>query len=584
MSDNHGNNSERDENGTPVTRRRFLEMVGAAGGAAAVYESMVALGMLVVPTAYAGPPDVSGAPGKGKSAIVLGAGIGGLTAALRLQQAGYAVTVYEASDRLGGRNFTISTQGTDHRDVIRQQGKPDQRCRFDGSAESQYFEAGCGRIPYHHVALLELCNQLGVALQPYVMETRANRFQSDRAFDRHAVANRQVANDARGYIAELLAKAIDRRCLDDALSEADRKALLSLLTTFGNLGKDPKQPYAYRGSSRSGFAVDPGITSPGRETPPLGLDQLLRSEFWKHRVYQAEDYLWQATLFHPVGGMRRIVDALAQRVGAGAIKTGTPVAGIAQGRDGRVTVTFAEGKPVTADYCVSTIPLPILAPLLDASFDPAYRAAVGAVEFAKTCKVGWQAKERFWERLRAPDGTNGPQIFGGISWIDHPITQVWYPSADYFAPGPAVLTGAYNYDSASAPIATEFGKLSLEQRLELALQGGERLHPEFREYVPTATGLSIAWQDVPFIGGGWAEWKHDDARHKDAYRRLLLRERNFIVCGDQVSYLPGWMEGAVLSAYHVVEQITGRAKLRALDALPADLGAPNSAQVTGAAQ
>jgi monoamine oxidase len=309
---------------------------------------------------------------------------------------------------------------------------------------------------------------------------------------------------------------------------------------------------------------------------------LLTSEFWKHRVYQPEDYLWQTTLFHPVGGMRRIVDALAQRVGTDAIRTSMPATKIAQERDGRITVTFRDGKPASADYCVSTIPLPILNGLLDDSFRPDYRAAVGVVEFAKTCKVGWQARTRFWERLRNSDGSNGPQIFGGISWINHPITQVWYPSADYFAPGPAVLTGAYNYDSSTTPVATEFGKLSLGERLEVALRGGERLHPDFREHVPVDKGLSIAWQEVPFIGGGWAEWTHDDERHKSAYKRLLLRERNFIVCGDQVSYLPGWMEGAVLSAYHVVEQLTGRAKLRTLEALPADLAAPDSASITGA--
>ncbi|MDH6680087.1 monoamine oxidase [Rhodococcus sp. LBL1] len=37
---------------------------------------------------------------------VVGAGFAGLTAALRLKQAGRSVTVLEARDRLGGRTFT----------------------------------------------------------------------------------------------------------------------------------------------------------------------------------------------------------------------------------------------------------------------------------------------------------------------------------------------------------------------------------------------------------------------------------------------------------------------------------------------
>ncbi|MDX2065031.1 MAG: NAD(P)/FAD-dependent oxidoreductase [Fimbriimonadaceae bacterium] len=43
---------------------------------------------------------------------VLGAGLAGLTAALRLGQAGFPVTVFEARDRLGGRTHTVRADGT----------------------------------------------------------------------------------------------------------------------------------------------------------------------------------------------------------------------------------------------------------------------------------------------------------------------------------------------------------------------------------------------------------------------------------------------------------------------------------------
>jgi monoamine oxidase len=564
----------------PTTRRKFLEMVGIAGGAAAVYETMVAMGLLAVPEAYAGPPDLSGNPGEGKRVIVLGAGVAGLAAAWRLKQLGYSVAVFEALDRYGGRNFTVSTNPKERRNVIYQEGLPEQTCKFVGDPEKQYFEAGCGRIPYHHVALLELCQQLGVALEPYIMETRANRFQTDAAFEKQAVVNRRVANDTRGYIAELLAKAINSKCLDDQLSPGDREKLLSLLSTFGDISAKSDPPYKYKGSTRSGYIRDPGVVDPGVQPPTLKLDALLNSEFWKHRFYQPEDYLWQATLFHPVGGMRRIVDALVREVGEANIRRGMPAVRITNGNDG-ITVGFRDGSNIKGDYCVSTIPLPHLGKLLaKETFEPDFLKAVGAVEFAPTCKVGWQASSRFWEVLKGADGSNGPQIFGGISWIDHPITQMWYPSSDYFAKGPAILTGAYNYDAPAKPVATDFGKLPLDRRLEVGLQGGERLHPEFRNFVPVATGLSIAWQTVPYIGGGWAEWKRDDAQHIAAYKRLLRADKRFVVSGDQVSYLPGWQEGAVLSAYHVVGLITGRGKLAAPAAEPTT--APDSAAVTGA--
>src|SRR6185295_9790050 len=41
------------------------------------------------------------------------------------------------------------------------------------------------------------------------------------------------------------------------------------------------------------------------------------------------------------------------------------------------------------------------------------------------------------------------------------------------------------------------------------------------------------------------------------YQRLLLPEGQVYVAGDQVSYLSGWQEGAVLSAHHAINGIAG---------------------------
>src|SRR5260370_7255589 len=63
-----------------VTRRRFLEQVGLAGGSAALYETMTALGLINLPEAWAGPPELPPGSGAGKSVVILGAGIGRRTA------------------------------------------------------------------------------------------------------------------------------------------------------------------------------------------------------------------------------------------------------------------------------------------------------------------------------------------------------------------------------------------------------------------------------------------------------------------------------------------------------------------------
>ena len=538
------------DQGGKWTRRKFLHMVGMAGGSAAVYETMVALGMLRTPLAYAGPPKLPAGSGAGKSVVILGAGVGGLTAGYELQKAGYDIWILEAAKRTGGRSHTVR-QG----DTIEQIGRPDQVCRFD---EGLYLNAGPGRIPYHHQAVLSYCRELNVALQIYVMETRANLFQTPDAFDRKPVKNRQVANDTRGYISELLAKAIQKKCLDEYLSEDDKAKLLDLLTVFGVV--DPKNGYKYEGSSRSGYVVEPGVENPGEIVDPLPLQSLLKSDFWLHRFYQPEEYEWQTTLFQPVGGMDMFARALAKQV-EGRIAKNAEVLQVYNGDDGvrvvyrdRVTGQQSEKK---ADYCISNIPLPLARKVIDnGTFSDKLKDAAKLATFANTCKVGWQANERFWE---APDTQN--QIYGGISWINHPITQMWYPSADFFTQK-GVLTGTYNYDSKTKKTAKEFGELSFEDRLRVAREGAERLHPDFAKYVPMELGLSIAWQMVPFQEGGWSDWDWTQEDQQKAYDTLLEPDKRFYVVGDQVSYLPGWQEGAVLSAHHVIDQIaTGKKKL-----------------------
>jgi monoamine oxidase len=580
------------------TRRQFLERVGLAGGAAAVYETMTALGLINLPHAWAGPPRLPREVGAGKTVLILGAGIGGLTAAYELTRAGYRCEILEAQNRAGGRSLT-ARQGTVIHEQSREHGATRQLCQFDPGL---YLNMGPGRLPYHHRRVLHYCRELGVPLEVYVMETTANLFQTDQAWNGQAMVNRRIANDTRGYIAELLAKAVRKSALDDELDEGDRDRLLCLLKVFGDLGQgdactdcsqpagscpDPAQPasacvdcgktcqrciecgetcpacLAYQGSTRSGCDAPLTVLDACSPEAPLAFSELLRSEFWRHRFYQPIDYEWQATLFQPVGGMDQIVEGFKRQVGS-LIEYESPVEQIQLADDG-VVVTYRDGftgnvLQKRADFCLSNIPLPVLQGI-PANFEPEFGWAVQHGEFAPTCKVGWQANARFWEDDRY-------QIYGGISWIDDLITQMWYPSNDYFG-GKGTLTGAYNYEDN----ARAMGRMSLAQRLVAARKGAVKLHPEFGDdkLVPQALGLSIAWQNVPYQQGGWAEWT-DCEEDRRAYARLLAPDRRFHVVGDQVSTLPGWQEGAMMSAEHVVEQLAG---IRPRD-VPRILEAPNT--------
>ncbi|MEM6456802.1 MAG: FAD-dependent oxidoreductase [Acidobacteriota bacterium] len=563
------------------TRRTFLTRVGQAGGAGALYETMVALGMVNLPPAWAGAPVLGEEHGRGKSVLILGAGIGGLTTAYILARSGYRCRILEATARAGGRNHTARRGSTvlEHSEA---HGATKQTCHFDSGL---YLNLGPGRLPYHHRRVLGYCQELGVALEPYIMNTTANLFQTSDAFAERAMPYRRVQNDTRGYIAELLAKAVNQGALDQTLSAEDRERLLDLLVQFGPLGAkhtgcDGEPDYRYEGSTRAGCGPDPETGEPTpdvyyncqipRKTP---LATLLQSEFWRDSFYNPLEFEWQPTLFEPVGGMDGIVDGFVRQVGH-LITYDAPVVAV-ETRDDGVTVQYRQGADVvtaSADYCVSNIPCPVLE-RIENNFADDFATAIARTEFAASCKVGWQCNTRFWEDQRY-------QIYGGISWTDDIIEQIWYPSSGFFGQK-GTLTGAYIHDGICPDDphhATDFGNLSLAERLRVAKRGGAKLHEEFNDdaIVPSALGLSVAWQHVPHQLGAWPDWgnnQHDDAD----YRRLLLPDRRFYVVGDQASTLPGWQEGAMMSAEHVVELIAGR---RRIEDIPLTLTAPNTVKVT----
>jgi monoamine oxidase len=89
---------------------------------------------------------------------------------------------------------------------------------------------------------------------------------------------------------------------------------------------------------------------------------------------------------------------------------------------------------------------------------------------------------------------------------------------------------------------------------------GPAQHKEFADekLVPSNKAVSIAWNLAEGQSGGGAQWDHGKVMDQRAYQRLLAPDGRFHVIGDQVSPLPGWQEGAFLSAEHAVAQIIGQ--------------------------
>jgi monoamine oxidase len=158
-------------------------------------------------------------------------------------------------------------------------------------------------------------------------------------------------------------------------------------------------------------------------------------------------------------------------------------------------------------------------------------------------KIGLPFRRRFWEE--------DDRIFGGISWTDQNITQIFYPNTDYLGTRGGVLIGYYHF----GPDAAQVGQLTPPERVSFALEQGRRIHPQYpREFAGGA--FSVAWQRIPYNLGGWAAWTEQGrARY---YPILNQPDGPFYLAGEHLTYLGGWMAGAFESSKAVVSALHER--------------------------
>ena len=569
----------------------------------------------------------------GKRALILGAGVAGLTTAYELlyHRTGMKVTVLEALNRTGGRCLSLRTGDTltedKNSELFDSQPGKTQVVRFKqpvGDSEP-YLNAGPGRIPSSHKRLLAYLKRFGVAVEVYVMNSESNLVQMEGGpFNSEPVVYRRLDHNTRGWLAEMVydnaeellrSPGID---IPEHLIEKRAEQLRDLMISFGELkadepGKGKYNPTAgedglENARARAGFKVLPGVDA-GVIAEAIDLNTLLESEFWdKTRFYQPVDFLWQPTLFQPVGGMDMVQHSFAQQVAAlgGTVHLNSPVKSIDWDDKKKEFVVQVsrigteDTAEYRADYCFSNIAIPFLSRILSKSlqgkgrrgFARDFKKGLRAVYksqfepeeepdengyvarfLANTTKVGWQADRRLWQggdikkhhhaehqadTLGVPDSEVGVvPIFGGISWTDDEIVQIWYPSNSYHD-RKGILTGAYNFSE----VAYKWGKLPIKKRLKKARKGAAKFGKAFGAGL--RDGVAIAWQNMPHIKGGWAQWhvvKHPERHFNvlDQGTGVIGRDRKlsdpvFFIIGDQLSSLPGWQEGAIASALNALSR------------------------------
>jgi len=499
-----------------------------AGG---TYPAMLALGMLKAAPVKPLPADKNGA---GKHIIILGAGLAGMASAYELVKLGYQCTILEARNRSGGRCWSVRKNATNT-----ETGNITQTAGFD---DGLYYNAGPSRIPHHHQLTLHYCKELKVPIQVYnnVNESAYYFSEGKGPLCNKKIRAREIHNDVRGYMSELLAKAIDNKQLDLAMTKEDSEKIIEYLRAEGGLDINK----LYRASARRGYSTPPGAgDKPGTIADAWPLTSILGSGLMDPDFYNVAEYTYelQMTMFQAIGGMDMIAKAFEKEVGK-MISFESEVTAINNTADGvNIVYKTKEGEQkLQGDLCICTVPLPVLSNI-DHNFSSDASRAIDNITYISTGKIGLQFKRRFWEE--------DENIYGGITHTNNELTQIFYPSYDYQS-AKGILVGYYNFNDK----AKRTGELSVKEREQLALQKGSMIHPQYTKEFETS--FSVSWHKTAYSLGGWALYS---AEERQSYYNALLRpDKQVYFAGEHMTYLNAWMAGAFESARTVVAAIHAR--------------------------
>ena len=475
---------------TPRTTRKGL-LRGAGAGALA----LTALGRLTPAARAAAEPRI----------VVVGAGLAGLSCAYRLQQAGYTAQLYEVTDRLGGRCWTI-------------------RGAF---ADGQLGEHGGELIDQGHNAIRSLAQELGLSLDN-LLRAEANGAELLGYFDGAPYSFEEITDDLKKVWQKI---------------HADVSAA-SYPTLFDS--------YTQRGVELDRMSIVDWIEEsvPGGMASRLGqlLDVAYNIEYGAESSEQSSlnllyllGYAGQGQLrvfgksnekYHVRGGNDQIPARLGAAL-AGQITTGAELVAIRKTAAGAYSLSFRIGSKtttVTADKVVLALPFSILRRSVDlsaAGFSPTKMRAIREQGMGTNSKLHVQFRSRPWNAL----GSNGE------TFADTGYQNTWEVSRAQ--PGASGILVNYT----GGDIGASFGSGTATQRAQQFLAQIE----------PVLPGLSAQWNGratvdfwpaYPWTRGSYSYWK---VGQYTGFSGIEGRqEGNAHFCGEHTSIdFQGYLNGAV---------------------------------------
>jgi monoamine oxidase len=484
-----------------LNRRDLLKLAGATGLAAG-------LSTLGARPAGAATPRI----------IVVGAGLAGLTCAYRLKQAGYAATLYEASDRVGGRCWTI-------RGVF---------------AEGQLAEHGGELIDQGHTAIRQLAQELGLTLDN-LLAAEVNGTEPLYYFDGAPYSYAQATDDLKQIY----------QVLHRDVSEASYPTLYNLYT-----------PRGYELDQMSVLAwINQNV--PGGIRSRLGqlLDIAYNIEYGAETSLQSSlnmlyllGYSGQGQLrifgpsnekYHVRGGNDQIATRLGGAV-SGQIVTGSALIAIKQNSNNTYTLTFQEGstaRSISADRVVLALPFSILRSSVDyksAGFKALKQTAIKELGMGTNSKLHVQFSDRHWNSL----GCNGE------TFADTSYQNTWEVTRAQTG------TRGILVDYTGGKVGASFGTGTLQDRARQFLGQLEPVLPGITAKWNGNATLDY-WTGYQWTKGSYSYWKVGQyTKFAGVEREREGRALNCHFAGEHTSIdFQGYLNGAVETGQRAANEV-----------------------------
>ena len=171
--------------------------------------------------------------------------------------------------------------------------------------------------------------------------------------------------------------------------------------------------------------------------------------------------------------------------------------------------------------------------------------AIEDIWYGPSTKIMIQSKTRFWETKYG--------LQGGFTKTNLPIGQIHYPSNPGLSSIPSDIKEGILLCYTWKSEALMFGALEKDIAIKEAVEQISQIHPEMEKQFDF--GAIEAWYNEPSAQGAYALLKPRQYQH---VKWLMYPWRNLYFAGEAISFVNGWIQGALESGLRAAYQFYAR--------------------------